>query len=139
LRFFALFELLHHAAAAGASSGEYIFLSFCLPVMFWLTFPTLLCSVFVSDKIIGFWSEVKNVCTNGNKWTLGNNATWIGDVKDMYVRDCYVTLANRLLEVEGGVKIALILGAKGIGKTMFLNYLIIRILQKEQHSNPSIV
>ena len=58
----------------------------------------------------------------------------------MYVRACYVELATMLL-LEGGAQqqiplspplLALILGPKGIGKTMFLNYLIVRIVEKER-------
>jgi hypothetical protein len=51
----------------------------------------------------------------------------------MYVRDCYIQLANSLLEEgEELLHVALIIGPKGIGKTMFLNYLIVRIVEKER-------
>ena len=51
----------------------------------------------------------------------------------MHVRECYVQVVNLLL-AEGGESphLALIIGPKGIGKTMFLNYLIVRIVEKER-------
>jgi len=68
-----------------------------------------------------------------SKWSLQGDASWIGGVKEMYVRDCYVQLANRLLaEGEALPHLALIIGPEGIGKTMFLNYLIVRIVEKER-------
>ena len=63
----------------------------------------------------------------------------------MYVRDCYVYIANKLLgegenSQEPPLNSALLLGPRGVGKTMFLNYLIIRIVEKERTlSSTSIV
>lgn len=81
----------------------------------------------------------------------------------MYVRDCYKTIADQLLgeapstdaahsgaaaPTKGAgdgfstaqsdvspLKCALILGPKGIGKTMFLNYLMVRIVEKARSAN----
>ena len=94
-----------------------------------------------SPKFISFWQAIVNqdVNRNGNIWDLGANAAWIGGTKYMYVRDCYVEIANQLLGEANvadldtpvvAVPIALILGPKGIGKTMFLNYLMVRIVDK---------
>ena len=46
----------------------------------------------------------------------------------MVVRACYVSLADKVL--NGVTKISLVLGIKGIGKTVFMNYLIVRIVEK---------
>ena len=54
----------------------------------------------------------------------------------MLVRDCYVTLADKLL--DDVTSIALILGIKGIGKTIFLNYLIVRIIEKFRALNQAL-
>ena len=101
-------------------------------------------------------------------WTLADGARWIGDVQTMYVRNCYITEADRLLgegtylnhqadyydgaeeDGSGGMgrrgpvalaehlitrkKTELIMGTKGIGKSMFLNYLIVRIVEKHRQA-----
>lgn len=59
---------------------------------------------------------------------LRDEAPWIGNVNRMVVRDCYVALADILL--DDVTKISLVLGIKGIGNTVFLNYLIVRIIEK---------
>jgi hypothetical protein len=58
----------------------------------------------------------------------------------MVIRECYVTLADRVL--NGVTKISLVLGIKGIGKTVFINYLMVRIVEKYRALNeapPNIV
>jgi len=58
----------------------------------------------------------------------------------MVVRVCYESLADRVL--NGDTKISLVLGIKGIGKTVFINYLIVRIVEKFRALNqvvPNIV
>eukprot|EP01035_Chromulina_nebulosa_P041435 gene41435-56055_t len=85
-----------------------------------------------------FWEAVQNpegVIKRNSKWSLLGNASWIGGIKEMYVRDCYVQLADKLLaDVAEPFHLALILGPKGIGKTIFLNYLIVRIMEKEREA-----
>ena len=54
----------------------------------------------------------------------------------MIVRDCFVTLADRLL--DDVTSISLLLGMKGIGKTIFFNYLIVRIIEKFRGKNEPI-
>ena len=49
----------------------------------------------------------------------------------MYIRKSYVTLADMILSGYNNELVAmLILGPKGIGKTVFLNYLMVRIAEK---------
>ena len=90
-----------------------------------------------SGDFCNFWDAVRSegrVIKDENIWSLEGNVSWIGGVNKMLIRDCYVRDANLLLSVtEAGSalkKAALILGPKGIGKTMFLNYLIVRIVEK---------
>lgn len=56
----------------------------------------------------------------------------------MFIRDCYIRDADDILGATGSrsaLKAALIVGPKGIGKTMFLNYLIVRIVEKARSEN----
>ena len=93
---------------------------------------------------LSYWDAImkENIVKDGSKWSLLGDASWIGGTKIMYVSDCYVQLANLLLGEPLSVaiplvpvKIALILGPKGIGKTMFLNYLIVRIVEKARSAS----
>jgi len=75
-----------------------------------------------------------------NIWTLSNDAQWIGGLDKMFVRNCYIQIADKVLNET--TKRSLILGIKGIGKTDFINYLIFRIVDKHRMLNiptPTIV
>mmetsp|Transcript_8288 Transcript_8288/g.12356 ORF Transcript_8288/g.12356 Transcript_8288/m.12356 type:complete len:443 (+) Transcript_8288:240-1568(+) len=54
----------------------------------------------------------------------------------MVVRNCYIAFANKVL--DDTTRISLILGMKGIGLTVFINYLIVRIIEKYCALNESI-
>jgi len=104
-----------------------------------------------SPGIIKYWNAVINqqIIKEGKKWRLEGDASWIDGTTVMYVRDCYVQLADRLLGEAtpllpdehstqnplAPLSCALILGPKGIGKTMFLNYLIVRIVEKARRAD----
>lgn len=73
---------------------------------------------------------------NDDEWSLAENVSWPGGAKKMFIRDCYKHNADKLLgEHDLALKTALILGPEGIGKTMFLNYLIVRIVGKVSSQN----
>lgn len=83
---------------------------------------------FLESSKFGEWGE--------NEWSLADNVSWLGGAKKMFIRDCYKHDADELLGEPGlALKTALILGPKGIGKTMFLNYLIVRIVEKVRSQN----
>jgi hypothetical protein len=94
-----------------------------------------------SSNFINFWNAIiqQQIVKEDKKWSLGGDVSWIGGTNVMYVRDCYVQLADQLLgetvPAKPELNCALILGPKGIGKTMFLNYLIVRIVEKARSSN----
>jgi hypothetical protein len=67
---------------------------------------------------------------------LATGALWIWDFIRMVVRDCYVTLADKVF--DGVTRIALVLGMKGIGKPVFINYLMVRIGEKYRASNEAL-
>lgn len=112
----------------------------------------------VGSEYVRFWKVVQDNAINrdGDRWTLHNDVKWIGGARTMFIRKCYVTLANLLLSENEPVtdhqaqqshivppvlppnwQTTLVLGAKGIGKTMFLNYLIVRILDKHRKPGAS--
>jgi len=84
-----------------------------------------------AEVFCNFWEAVNlenGVIKNENEWSLAENVSWLGGAKKMFIRDCYKRDADELLGEPGlPLRTALILGPKGIGKTMFLNYLIVRI------------
>ena len=76
--------------------------------------------------IILFWSSIHGVITktvppnntSPSIWTLANDATWpLGGIKKLIVRSFYKVLADKVL--DGTTKISLLLGIKGIGKTVY--------------------
>ena len=50
--------------------------------------------------------------------------------------DCYVTLADKVF--DGVTRLALVLGMKGIGKPVFINYLMVRIGEKYRALNEAL-
>eukprot|EP01036_Dinobryon_divergens_P033962 gene33962-43872_t len=66
---------------------------------------------------------------------LATGALWVGDLTGMVVRDCYVTLADKVF--DGVTRIALVLGMKGNGKTVFIN-LMVRIVEKYRASHEAL-
>eukprot|EP01036_Dinobryon_divergens_P026908 gene26908-35604_t len=91
------------------------------------------------QNLIYFWEAVNDpegIVKTGNLWTLANGARWIGNLARMVIRDCYVTLADKVL--DGVTKISLVLGIKGIGKTVFINYLLVRIVEKYRALNEAL-
>ena len=71
----------------------------------------------------------------GARWSLPNEIEWLGNIKHMYVRDSYVELADYLLTDGTDRKLGLLLGPKGIGKSTFINYLLVRIVEKARSEN----
>jgi hypothetical protein len=67
---------------------------------------------------------------------LRNNVKWLfGNCSSVIVRDCYTEYADNILTNPSDIiTLALIKGIKGIGKTVFLNYLMTRIV-KHHHDN----
>jgi hypothetical protein len=86
--------------------------------------------------LIDFWNAIidpEGIVKTDNVWTLRDGFKWIGNLDRMVIRECYVTLADRVL--DGVTKISLVLGIKGIGKTVFINYLMVRIVDKYRALN----
>lgn len=91
------------------------------------------------QNLVLLWDVIYNperIIKTGNVWTLPNGVRWIGDLNRIVVRACYVSLANRVL--DDVTRISLVLGIKGIGKTVFLNYLMVRIVEKYQTLNEAV-
>jgi predicted AAA+ superfamily ATPase len=96
------------------------------------------------EKLISFWNAVQqhqNILKVEEVWTLQNDISWIGGIRKLFVRDIYKQYANEILFLnDSGVKVerCLITGLKGVGKSVFLNYLIARIVEKDSPAIPSI-
>jgi hypothetical protein len=71
------------------------------------------------------------VVKNGRNWTLSNSQLWIGNVSTFYNRECYDDLCS---EIDSKA-VVLITGTPGIGKTMFLQRLLVDIV--DRHRNGS--
>eukprot|EP01031_Cornospumella_fuschlensis_P023392 gene23392-28384_t len=94
-----------------------------------------------------FWSAIRDdrhgiVKNDSIIWMVGEDI----DVTRMVIRQCYITLADRVLSSTATTRpvptVALVLGIKGIGKSVFLNYLMVRIVEKhraEQLPDPVII
>ena len=70
----------------------------------------------------------EGVAKKDRKWTLKAKKPWIGGVTTFYNRVCY---DNLVAEMENK-KLILVKGTPGIGKTMFLQRLLVDIVQKVQ-------
>lgn len=94
-----------------------------------------------------FWDTIRiedGVETRGREMTLRNNVKWMfGNFSCVIVRDCYTEYADKILtNPSDTVTLALIRGIKGIGKTVFLNYLMARIVKHHRENRlpvPSIL
>jgi Cdc6-like AAA superfamily ATPase len=89
-------------------------------------------------KLTQFWNAIINneVDKKTDKWSLPNGLVWLNGLKIMYIRESYITLADMILSGDNSELVAmLILGSKGIGKTVFLNYLMVRIAEKAAKEN----
>ena len=100
--------------------------------MFYVYTPSLvyIAPVYVNNDISIFWKALieNGVEKNGRHWTLRAGVPWIGKVDTFYNRECYDMLSERIKEK----KLALIVGTPGIGKTMFLQRLLVDIVESVQ-------
>lgn len=65
------------------------------------------------------------VTKNGREWTLSGEVPWIGRVKTFYNRECYDTIQNNIANMSA----VLVKGTPGIGKTMFLQRVLVDIVE----------
>ncbi len=73
---------------------------------------------------------------NDRTWTLSKaGAQWIGeDISMFYNRECYDTLLNKMKDRSR----VLVIGTPGIGKTMFLQRLLVDIVERAKDTNQRI-
>jgi hypothetical protein len=65
---------------------------------------------------------------NDREWTLSVGVPWIGGVETFYNRECYDTIQNDI----GNMKAVLVKGTPGIGKTMFLQRVLVDIVEESK-------
>eukprot|EP01038_Epipyxis_sp_PR26KG_P009766 gene9766-13137_t len=104
------------------------------------------CSAFTIFIFIQFWNAIisnnDDVIKTENIWTLSNGVQWIGGLDSMFVRNCYIQIADEVLLKVATKRSLIILGIKGLGKIVFINYLMVRIVEKYRMLNlplPTIV
>jgi hypothetical protein len=90
----------------------------------------------VNNDISRFWKALltSKVIKNERSWTLPNSTLWIGDVSVFYNRECYDDLCSAIYSRRLGParKLVLIKGTTGIGKTMFLQRLLVDIVERHK-------
>lgn len=82
----------------------------------------------MNNDISVFWKALvdSGVSKSERQWTLTANVPWIGGVNTFYNRECYDDLCIRMATT----KRVLVKGTPGIGKTMFLQRLLVDIVEK---------
>ena len=96
-----------------------------------------------ASDIASLWRAIVKVGVNkhdGNLWKFSpveqNPAPrWLGKLSALYVRDDYETIFASLQENEN----TLVFGTPGIGKSMFLNYVLVKIAELEHSPGDNIV
>ena len=79
-----------------------------------------------TDEFVALWKKVVNagpVQTSDGYSTVGD-VPWLDLVKRLYVRPCYLALKEKII---GHLKSVLVLGTPGIGKSLFLRWLLVAI------------
>ena len=80
---------------------------------------------------VQFFNSICNaVETDGGPWlSFGNNIMPDTSLNSLYIRECYQTIAESILEGNGSHK-AIITGTPGIGKSLFLIYLLWNLVKR---------
>ena len=92
---------------------------------------------YINDEFVIFWKavcdkEIISTDLGGAHYSEVDGAQWLG-LPRLYVRDCYHKLSELFL--DGGVKNALLLGTPGIGKSLFMRWLIADLARKAIDAN----
>lgn len=80
------------------------------------------------------------VVMKGRLWTLADSVPWIGGVDTFYNRECYDDICKSM----DSKRLFLVKGTPGIGKTMFLQRLLVDIVEKakataEEEEKPLVI
>src|SRR5690242_9762739 len=92
-----------------------------------------------NDEFVKFWKVLcshKMISTekNGERYLkLNNNVPWLSGLTCLYVRKCYVDLAKMFLDDK--IRNALLLGTPGIGKSLFMRWLIATLVRENIDDN----
>jgi hypothetical protein len=96
----------------------------------------------VENDISRFWKALvdNGVNKNGRLWTLPGSVPGIGGVETFYNRECYDDICEKM----GKMRRVLVKGTPGIGKTMFLQRLLVDIVEKvkataEEEDKPLVI
>ena len=71
--------------------------------------------------------------TNPRLWSLPNGLSWPNGTRGLYVRNCYLELEAMIFD-ESSIEMVEVTGTLGIGKTMCLWYLMVRLVERARAS-----
>ena len=103
-----------------------------------MSFSFIVEQVNPEQYLIELWSCITKggVIKNDNIWTLNNDdARWYGNFKSLIVRECYTNYSTQILGNSTQISRCLIKGLNGIGKTSYLNHLLVQIVEKHTREN----
>ena len=72
--------------------------------------------------------------TNNREWSLSGGIQWIGGVDIFYNRKCYDTIQNNIANMSA----VLVKGTPGIGKTMFLQRVLVDIVEAARETGEAL-
>jgi hypothetical protein len=87
----------------------------------------------VENDISRFWKALVDtgVDKTGRLWTLADESVpWIGGVRTFYNRECYDDICNSM----NSKRLVLVKGTPGIGKTMFLQRILVDIVAEAKET-----
>ena len=70
--------------------------------------------------------------TNPRLWSLPDGIKWIGNIEELYNRECYDMITMELETLTH----ALVFGTPGIGKTLYLQVLLVHLAQRTPKGQP---
>ena len=93
----------------------------------------------IVNDISRFWMAlvkkgVSKKNTNNREWSLSGGIQWIGGVDIFYNRKCYDTIQNNIANMSA----VLVKGTPGIGKTMFLQRVLVDIVEAARETGEAL-
>ena len=97
----------------------------------------------LENDLAELWRAIVNgqveQSVKGKVWTLKESSTlkWHGDITSLYIRDEYIRIFRKLVAKRNTN--VLVVGTPGIGKSSFLNYVLVKIGELEGKASESAI